>query len=553
MQQDVVAEAFLSLDDAYGEWCRANGREGPSLFGQAQMDRSAFDPGSYHPWEKFVAFNDCLSAALGRPESLEALIPVCSIWATRARPIAGFRIMLKVFTRPVDVYRALWLWVGPKMFRPLVPQLTVLGPDHLRLQLSLPAEFEPSLPYFRWAVLAATFVPMIFDLPQASLLKLELADRSCDFELKLPRRLGIRALFERSAGRLKGGPNLAHELLEAKREARAAEEVQAEIWNSGRIGFCLVQHGRVVRANQTFRRAAGFLPTPAPAAFASLFSEEYRQDAEAIALGLLEECVMSVPGAPVRWLECQASGTLPYSGEPALLLLVRDVTDTKRLEGLLRERHRLSSLGHIAGSLGHEIATPLAVIRANLELHVAEAGTSRRVEVALRNIDHLAKVCSGLLNVSRVSKTPPTQVDMKRALQHALEVVSPFAKEREVKVDMVSFEQVYRNCREHEIVQAVVHLLTNAIDASAEAGKPMVRLILERDATIKVIDRGPGLPATLIENLNQPFYSTKPHGTGLGLTTVDRLLRDNDSHLSYQRQGEETCMSFRIPSSLKAT
>ncbi len=111
----------------------------------------------------------------------------------------------------------------------------------------------------------------------------------------------------------------------------------------------------------------------------------------------------------------------------------------------------------------------------------------------------------------------------------------------------------------HQIRQALLNLLLNGIDAAGSGGTVVVETALAvgqggaAHVTVGVRDNGAGLDPDEIPKIFEPFYTTKPNGTGLGLTIVSRILEQNGGHVGVtSEKGRGSTFSVRLPVAVEA-
>ncbi len=241
-----------------------------------------------------------------------------------------------------------------------------------------------------------------------------------------------------------------------------------------------------------------------------------------------------------------------------------------RTQAMLAERQlvlaeRLASLGRVAQGVAHELNTPLATI-ATLAADMRQAlGELTANDDIVRDIDESAKLIRDETGrLGRITQALLAGGDLVRArieghvpLAAAVErakaiVCAGVRRDSDVRIDesIATFEVAADMDR---LVQVLVNLLQNALDASREQGGEHVRVIAERDGTevvLHVDDDGPGVSDEIRERLFEPFATTKPpgEGTGLGLYTSYMLIQAMGGQLTLvSRESGGARASVRLP------
>ena len=221
----------------------------------------------------------------------------------------------------------------------------------------------------------------------------------------------------------------------------------------------------------------------------------------------------------------QLSDTLGQSRESVIRL---------REDALLGAMDRLRSQETMREKLAHELKNPLASIKGLAQLSVDDApnaSAKRRFDVLLTAVGHMEDVLEEYLSFSRpVGDLERSALDLDEVVDEALELVSTPANAADVELRRSgSAGEVLADRR--RILEALLNVLTNAIEASAAGSR--VRVDLQRtgaEARVRVVDQGSGLPAT--GRVGTPYFTTKANGTGLGIVVATSALRDHGGTLT---------------------
>lgn len=206
---------------------------------------------------------------------------------------------------------------------------------------------------------------------------------------------------------------------------------------------------------------------------------------------------------------------------------------TDRLQRALREassREALAAVGEFAAELAHEIRNPLTAVRLDLQ-RVAErlppdgklADPLRR---ALAAIDRLNRTVTGSLRAARSGQAVLEPVRLRAALEPAIQAAMPEFTARSVSLqhDAAALESVWVRGNTDALTQLFLNILLNAAEAVDRAGQVSISTAQENgQVTVTVTDTGPGMAAETLRRIGEPFHTTKPGGTGLGLTIARRI------------------------------
>ena len=179
---------------------------------------------------------------------------------------------------------------------------------------------------------------------------------------------------------------------------------------------------------------------------------------------------------------------------------------------------------------------------------------TRALSVAIERTDHLNAFMRGFADVIRLPDPTRQPADLVGLVQHTVELMERECEEREIRIGFDSaFERLDLRLDRVQIEQALLNILRNAIEAVDRSGDISVHLGEGTDGfVLKVEDSGPGLSDEAKQNLFIPFFSTKQHGQGIGLTLVHEILsRHHFACVLESNPGELTRFLITIPSSAK--
>jgi len=223
----------------------------------------------------------------------------------------------------------------------------------------------------------------------------------------------------------------------------------------------------------------------------------------------------------------------------------------------------LSDLGTLLGGFAHEIRNPLSTIGLNLKLLAEEwkeprdpreERAARRVRLIQGEVTRLQHLLDEFLRIAR----PPTLVraprDLNGVLKEIADFVEPELKRRKIRLRVYpdsSLPLVPVDAA--RLRQALLNLVLNAQAAleTKEEGEREILLSsrLEGDkAVIYVMDNGPGMTREVLERCWKPWFSTRPEGSGLGLSIARRIVRDHGGTLEAQSEpGKGTQFVLTLP------
>lgn len=238
-------------------------------------------------------------------------------------------------------------------------------------------------------------------------------------------------------------------------------------------------------------------------------------------------------------LRYQVSTFLALGGITLALVLTLNLRQTLRQERESRERLRdelrrsehLASLGLLLAQVAHEVRNPLAGIRSTVQLWQrlpAETRTPESLAAVIAAVDRLDTLLSQLLYFSRAENTGRERVDLNALVRETTELLQAQAASQNVQIDV---ESDPRSPAVHgsapALRQVVLNLANNALQAMPGSGRLTFRTRLresERLVELQVADTGRGIDAAIRARLFEPFFTTRPQGTGLGLALCREIV-----------------------------
>lgn len=250
----------------------------------------------------------------------------------------------------------------------------------------------------------------------------------------------------------------------------------------------------------------------------------------------------------------------------ALLLVVEDLSELKRLERELVRAEKLSTMGILAAGIAHEIGTPLGVVRARAEILLGKLGgdpaAMRSLQAIVAQSDAISRIISRVLEFTRTRKVEVTALPLGPAVREAAELLREKFEHAKVKLQLQLPDAMPVLLADADgFRQVLLNLLRNACDACKAGGRVTVRVAMDEGAAaptalVEVQDDGCGIPAENLHSIFDPFFTTKKggEGTGLGLAIAQDVVKNHGGTLSVESapgQGSTFALRWRAAATAK--
>ncbi|MEQ9261336.1 MAG: ATP-binding protein [Roseovarius sp.] len=227
----------------------------------------------------------------------------------------------------------------------------------------------------------------------------------------------------------------------------------------------------------------------------------------------------------------------------------------ERTQDELERASRLAALGKLAASVTHELGQPIAAMRNHLT--AAEFGGAAREGLTGRIaglVDRMESITRQLKFFARGEESPIGEVDLRDAVRASVALVEPnlTASETELELDLPERPVMVRG-NQFRLEQVLTNLMRNGVDAMGESAERRLVVSAGADAAggwCEVADTGHGLGGAALEELQEPFYTTRAtgHGMGLGLAISASIVEEHGGRMSTrERAGGGTVFRVEIP------
>jgi len=317
----------------------------------------------------------------------------------------------------------------------------------------------------------------------------------------------------------------------------------------------IIQENRIIYQNPEHMRLFGFTPDP-------LIQPDYDNIHPDDIMGVktaLEKFVSEEHGnvdiefrfflpekdkarAEMKWMNCRLS-RIEHKGKDAILVNLMDISHVKELEHLLRIQDKMTSLGRVAAGIAHEIRNPLSGINIYLktmEKLCVKIENQKKVSKILFQLqsasNKIESVIKRVMDFSKPGEPNFMMIDINQPVEEAVNLSSVTLKKSGIQIDVNYASNLPKcNADSQMLEQVVLNLITNASEAvknNINSKNIIISTFSDNDyVCINVCDSGPGVPEHLMDTIFDPFYTTKKHSSGIGLSISHRIISDHNGIL----------------------
>ena len=227
-----------------------------------------------------------------------------------------------------------------------------------------------------------------------------------------------------------------------------------------------------------------------------------------------------------------------------------------------QRRQSLAAFAKLASHVAHEVRNPLSAIMLNTELLEEEAGkcgcdNASEAAALIASIKKEAERLQYLTDEYLAFARPPRQAAAHQSLNAVADELAHLVREEARRSGITVDTRMSHDCPcavidPHQIKQAALNLVRNAMQAMPGGGRLTISTSVVQDGgvTLSVDDTGPGIPDELRCQIFEPFFTSKPQGTGLGLPLAAHIVRDHDGEIDFgPAPGGGTRFTIKLPPS----
>lgn len=201
--------------------------------------------------------------------------------------------------------------------------------------------------------------------------------------------------------------------------------------------------------------------------------------------------------------------------------------------------------------LTHEIKNPLAVCNGYLEMmnEKDEIIKEKYLNIVKKEIERTLNVINDFSFFSKEKVLEKEELDLKYLLEDILNITKPLIEEKHGKIILFGEEELYLNGDYKRLKQAFINIIKNSVEASENNLEIVIKIINHKNEyEIRVKDNGCGMSKEELNYIFNDFYTTKPLGTGLGVSYMKEIIELHDGKIEYKsKKGVGTTVIINLP------
>lgn len=241
---------------------------------------------------------------------------------------------------------------------------------------------------------------------------------------------------------------------------------------------------------------------------------------------------------------------------------VRDITEIKRLQSELVNSEKLALIGKMSSTIAHELRNPLVPIGGFARLLYKkleqEATLRKYTDVIIKEIDRMEILLHDILYFTKEIKPEFQSANLNEIINDLLYFYNETFTDKNIELHVhlspdISLIPLDRS----KIRQALINIFSNAVDAMPDGGRLTVESIEKEKEdkhyiVVTIKDSGPGIPEDIKKKIFEPFYTTKIHGLGLGLTLTKNVVESHGGEIEVESaEGRGTTFIISLPVSMQ--
>ena len=229
--------------------------------------------------------------------------------------------------------------------------------------------------------------------------------------------------------------------------------------------------------------------------------------------------------------------------------------DMRALHEQLVQSEKMAALGAIIAEITHEIRNPLVSIGGftrRLAKKINNEENKKYIDIILSEVTRLEGIIRDNLSFIKEASLQLTETDINDIIQEILMLYETGFIQQHINIVQALSPTLPRIMLDaQQMKQAMINIIRNAVEAMEHGGTLTIRTFAQpetNEAVIEISDTGPGIPEKVMHNIFNPYYSTKPWGTGLGLPITNRIIKAHKGRIDIRNKDSAGAIfTIRLP------
>lgn len=231
-------------------------------------------------------------------------------------------------------------------------------------------------------------------------------------------------------------------------------------------------------------------------------------------------------------------------------IVLKDMTNHYNERKFMSEKQAVA--GQLAAGIAHEIRNPITAIKGFLQLLMGDYKGKKAsyFEIIKSEIDRIELILKELMVLAKPNKVAYKKVNLDSLITQILTLMRSQALLNNIEIeDTYNFHNASIVGDENQLKQVFINYIKNAIEAMSDGGKMMIEggFLSDDQVIIRIIDQGPGIPSEILERISEPFFTTKEHGTGLGMSVSYQIIKEHRGEMLISSSKDGTCVEVILP------
>ena len=230
----------------------------------------------------------------------------------------------------------------------------------------------------------------------------------------------------------------------------------------------------------------------------------------------------------------------PDTNQTKYTVVIKDLTETKRLEEDAKRNEKLSAMGELASGVAHEIRNPINAIGMIAQRLNKEFTTTHNqneyldiTQLLRGEVNRINKIITQFLSYAKPIDVNLRPVDIKSYLSEVYKLFEDQAKQKSTNFVLKGTESITINLDADLIKQSLMNILQNAFDASKKDGEVTIKYFrISNNLIIEISDNGIGISTEQQKKIFDLYFTTKKDGNGLGLSISQKIISQHNGSIS---------------------